>query len=229
MTTEERLEKLESDLAGAKRRNRLLLVGVAIVAGMFLLGAGGEELQKVVRGERFELVDSTGRVCAALGVDKGQPSLKLFDQNDTERVSLGVSAESGQPALKLCDQNGEVRASLKLDTSGQSKLGLADQNGKVRAHLGVDAGGKAGLMLWDENGKILAVLGTNDVGLPGLQLYSGNDLPARANLVLVDNGQPRLVLQDQNGKPRVNLVLSESGQPRLALGDEHNRTIWSAP
>ena len=69
MTTEERLEKLEKDLAGAKhdlakakRRSRLLLVGaVAIVALVFLLGAGNDAVQNVVRAHEFDLVDFNGQ------------------------------------------------------------------------------------------------------------------------------------------------------------------------
>ena len=39
MTTEERLERVERELARAKRRNRWLLVAVGLAGGMFALAS----------------------------------------------------------------------------------------------------------------------------------------------------------------------------------------------
>lgn len=160
MTTEERVAKLEKELARAKRRTRVMLVAaVMTAAGMFLLGAGGEGVQQVVRAERFELVDANGTVRAALGSDSaGRPGLWQYDQNGTTRALLCLG-DSGQPGLRLYDQNGTTRASLRLGDSGQPGLGLLDQNESIRVALVLNEFGQPMLELWDLNGKVRAWLG----------------------------------------------------------------------
>jgi hypothetical protein len=107
MTTEERLEKLEKELAGAK----------------------------TIRAERFEVVDSAGNVRAVLSVGLtpaklGQLGLELFGQDGkTCRAVLGT--KDGSPLLVLCDQNGKTRAGLSVAADGTPRLELLDQNGKV--------------------------------------------------------------------------------------------------
>jgi len=146
MTIEERLAKVERELAEAKaqairakRRNRWLLAVVGLAAGAFGLawifagaaptlqaqvGAGAE---RVVRANRFVLEDENGKTRAMLSVDKDGP------------------------ALSLHDENGEVRATLDVDKDG-SGLSLSDAAGKPRAGLAVIAVGPV-LVLCDEAGK----------------------------------------------------------------------------
>jgi hypothetical protein len=156
MTTEERLEKLEKELAGAKRRSRVMLIAAAMaVAVVFLLGAGGEAVPKVIQAEKFELVDSTGRGRAALEMTQaGEPGLVLGDEKGKIRTGL-IMGEAGRPSLGLFDDNGIPRIILHLDDSGEPTLSLSDENGKVRAGMCLGESGEPGLGLYDQEGKTI--------------------------------------------------------------------------
>jgi hypothetical protein len=156
MTTEERLVNLEKELAGAKCRSRVMLMGaVAAVALVFLLCAGGDATQKVVRAERFELVNANGNVCAAWGMSMtgGGPRLVLCDQYYRPRAQLTVEGD-GNAMLVLSNQDGKNRAGLGVLTDGSVVLALSDQNGKTRAGLAADTSGHPGLVLYDQNDRV---------------------------------------------------------------------------
>jgi len=110
MTIEERLEALERGLSAAKRRNKYLLIGLVLlaVAWAFTSATGTVQAQagdKIIRAEKFELVDPQGRVRALLSVsDEIGPELGLFDENGKLRAGLIVSDKG--PALDLLDENG---------------------------------------------------------------------------------------------------------------------------
>jgi hypothetical protein len=142
-----------------------------IVALVFLLGAGGEAVQKVVRAEEFRLVGRDGKTRAMLDLVGNEPGLVLIDQNDSVRAMLNL-ADSGRPGLSLWDQDGKTHAML-----GQTYLMLNDQNDTTRAELHLADSGQPGLGLIDQNGT------------------------TRVELVLTKpDGQPRFALADQDGK-----------------------------
>ena len=65
---------------------------------------------KVIRAERFELVDGGGAVRAALAATSDGPSLGLLDENGKGRAGLSVRTDG--PSLVLRDENGKDRAVL---------------------------------------------------------------------------------------------------------------------
>ena len=136
LTTEERLEKLEKELAGAKRRSRVMLVvAVMTVAGILLLGAGGDAIPKSISSQEFVLVDSAGNNRASL---HSTPTGALLGLKDAEgKTRFGLSVGDSGALLGLMDTNGKTRAMLRLDESGQPVLELSDQD-KVRVVLGVN-------------------------------------------------------------------------------------------
>jgi hypothetical protein len=158
---------------------------------------------KVVRAEKFELVDGGGKPRAVLATDPtGQPWLGLKDQSGKNRAVLGLQSD-GQPGLILYDQNGKVRAALgidKFDKSGPPELLLYDQNGTLRVRLYVVDSGQQALVLFDQSGKNRAAMFVDKTGQPGLDLFDQNGKP-RVVLNLLDSGQLGLTLLDQNGKP----------------------------
>jgi len=171
MITEERLEKVERELAATRRRSRWLMAALGLALGAFGLawifagpaptlqaqvGAGAE---RVVRANRFVLEDENGKVRALLGVTAEGPGLILHDENGKIRIVLDVAKDV--PELLLLDENGEIRAGLAVakDVPG---LALKDAAGKVRAWLAVSKAGPGlalydiggpGLSLWDAAGK----------------------------------------------------------------------------
>ena len=106
MTTEERLEKVERELARAKSRTRWLLIIVVVCLGVgilvWALGSGAA----IITAKAFLVVDSEGRQRAGLTVTSDGPLLGLTDENETTRA--GLSALRDGPMLGFWDENGEV-------------------------------------------------------------------------------------------------------------------------
>ena len=108
MTTEERLEKLERELARAKRRNRHLLAFALMAAGLAVVTAAwigtpakvsaetGARAPKVVRATGFVLEDADGEVRATLTAFKEGSALRLFDENTNVRAALGVAKDGSR-------------------------------------------------------------------------------------------------------------------------------------
>ena len=167
MTTEERLAKVEQELAETKvqaervkRRTRWLLTGATLVLGVGLVAwvlgpdktlaqatAGGV---KEVHANRFVLEDENGEVRATLGMTQDGPVLYLLDENGKRRAALSMFKDG--PVLVLADAAGKLRATLGILTGGPA-LALLDENGLPRVTLGI-----MGLGLTDENGKRRAAL-----------------------------------------------------------------------
>jgi hypothetical protein len=169
MTTEERVEKLEKELVGAKRRSRVMLVAVAMtVAGMFLLCAGNG-VQKSVRAQSFELVDQNGKTLAALETRENGTGLTILDQNGNDRVTLQLDNEE-MPGVVLFDKNGKARVQMSVGTDGAPGLGLLDQDGTVRVAQLLKADGTSALGLFDQNGEIRAGLAMDALGTPRLSV-----------------------------------------------------------
>lgn len=118
MTTEERLEKLERELAASKRRNRRLwIVLVAILGGCalawtFTKGIGTAWAQaeakgeKVIRANRFVLEDGQGRERGKLEMTVDGPALRLSDEKGNTRAVLSIF--ENEPGLKLWDEKGKA-------------------------------------------------------------------------------------------------------------------------
>ena len=148
MTTEERLEVLENELARAKRGNRrLLLAGAGIMLGILALFlanrsitsiAQGQERaveKTVIRANEFILLDEQGRERGKLAAYKDGPRLDLFDE--TGKLRAALIAHKGGPGLWLYDENDKLRVGLAAYKGGPT-LGLYDAAGKVRAELNTD-------------------------------------------------------------------------------------------
>lgn len=144
MTTEERLDKLEQELARANRRNRWLMtvVGLAIVglalAGTWTPTTGVVQAEaagttpKVIRANEFIVEDENGRTRAKLGMTDA-PRLALFDENGKERATLRL--ERNVPSVLLFDENSKNRVQLCTDEDGAGVF-LRDENGETRAAMG---------------------------------------------------------------------------------------------
>ena len=132
---------------------------------------------KVVQAERFELVDSDGKVRATLG--------------------FTVEGREGGPTLNLSDEDGKARAVLVLTPGGSPSLGLFD--GQRGAVLYVQRHTGPGLSLYDKEGKILAEMGIDEDGNPRMDL-SDKGRRRRASLWLDRAGSPGLALHDKDGK-----------------------------
>ncbi len=177
MTTEQRIEKVEKQLAQLKWHNRLLFVCIVLFLTSFFLwktlrpntalAASGA---KEIRANRFVLENENGDIRA------------FMLANDAGTV------------LTMCDENGKQRSMITV-TKDISELILHDENGKERIKMKVVNSGP-GLAMMDKKGNTRILLSMLEA--PGLSLYDEND-KARANLFLL-NGYPFMIFNDENGK-----------------------------
>lgn len=158
LTTDERLEKVEGQLARVRWFNRCLIACIILTLGVWFtwstlgpMTARAQSSAKEVRTTRFILEDENGTPRAELTVLKGDVGLFLNDENGKPCVTFGVD-KGGEPDLSLHDVNGKRRAWLFVDKDGP-RLSLHDENGMPRVGLGV-LKDKPRMGLTDENGKI---------------------------------------------------------------------------
>jgi hypothetical protein len=203
MTTDERMEKMEKELARLRWFNRCLIGCIVLSLGVCFIWktlgpetAWAQSRAKEIRASKFILEDPNGKPCATLGyIENKGPALLLLDKNDVVRASLDLTPKG--PGLELIDEN---------------------HNTRVQLH--------EGLMLRDENETPRVVLGILGRQGPQLVLIDQNKRP-RAGINAL-KGEPRVWLRDQNGKPRAALTVTEDG-PNLSLTDENGKTTWSTP
>jgi len=243
MTTEERLEKLERELAEtkaqsarAKRLNRHFLIGSIVCLGAIFTwaflaqpsrlataqaeGTAKDPALKEVRARSFVLEDENGKRRAVLGVDKDGPSLVITDENGKPRVTLGMS--NGGPSLGLSDEKGKIRATLIVLKDGPC-LHL-HENDKIRVAI-TSLNDGPGLRVFDEKENACAGLVMLKGGVPSMYLSDDNQ-KIRAGLMVDKNG-PELGLFDANQKFRVGLNLIKD-RPRIIVTDESGKIIWQA-
>jgi hypothetical protein len=209
-------------------------VGVVIVA--FTAGAVGGAVSgaiawaqggppKVLRAQRFELVNEKGEARAVLDLSKPvrgnvTPGLVLIDRKGKPRAGFTLG-DDDIPALVLFDKNGTERLQVMLRADGRPELNLADAKGKWLRLALVDTP-QLGLGLVD--GKRRALIA------PDAVFFSQGDDPNRGSLELGlgPEGRPSLVLNDENGRIRLAAMLLADG-PVLSLMDSSGKIVWGAP
>ena len=131
----------------SKKQHGLLLV-MAVVAGLassmvsswflrraLLFAQKMPQEAKVTRAEKFEVVDTDGKVRATLGLRKEELALGLLQKDGRIRAVLGLEGD-GEPSLKLYDKGETARAALGL-WHGEPALSLLYKGGKLRAVVGL--------------------------------------------------------------------------------------------
>lgn len=135
----------------ARVRVLLAVVAACVLAsvGALVHGAaeGGrlttEAGQEVVRAQRFELVDSEGRVRAVFGIQKARPlvvSARIVDPDGNvvpvpEAEAEAMVMKGGQwpelPHMELRDAAGRSRVEVTLSEEGEPAIRMMDEKGKV--------------------------------------------------------------------------------------------------
>jgi hypothetical protein len=158
----------------------LLVVGVwGLILRPVLLpvpsqAAPGKEAAKVVRAERFEMVDSQGRVQATLGVKREGPGYVLV-LHSSGKVHVNQPVRAGR--FEVPDSEGKVCATLQMRDGRSPALTLYhwvgnDRHARVELYLVEDDGtGRPELKLSDAEGRLRAGLGLGRDGSPFLGLF----------------------------------------------------------
>jgi hypothetical protein len=199
----------------------MVLVACAVLAAMAVAYAAGQAkaaAPKVVRAQRFEVVDAEGRV----------------------RGEIGLGTDGHTPGLMFCNDKGKVCAMLVVSPDGSSSLMLSDAKGGTRGALMVGSDGRPNLWLYDGNakGKLRAALSVGSDGQPSLGLYDAKG-ELRAALGTDSGGRPSLGLADEQGKPRAVLgalalktigtgAVEQRAESSLVLFDKEGKVLWQA-
>jgi len=207
ITIEERLEKLELELAEAKQTiNRMIEEKDA-----------KEDGKKVIRANAFVVEDDQGNERVMLLGGGWGTGLFLLDEKGNIRASLS------DLGLWLHDEKGNRRAILVVDKDIGPGLWLYDEKGNQRARLGVYNDLGPCLWLYDEKGKLRISLGEdNDGSGLGLCMYDEKE-SSRASLY-----ESGLVLLDEKENLRVDLNLDNNG-PSLWFGDDEENEVCRVP
>ena len=109
----------------------VLILRPVVVPGSVRAAAGKQvPVAKVLRAERFEVVDSSGKVRAALEtLPDGSPGLTLRDKDGQMRAGLLLS--NGSPGLSLWGKDGKGGAMLAVRADGSPELALYDKDGRL--------------------------------------------------------------------------------------------------
>jgi hypothetical protein len=204
MSTDERMEKMEGQLARIRWINRCLIACIVLSLGVwFILKTFGPETAwagsgvKVIRANAFVLEDENGKVRATLGLIDGV-GLSIFDEDGRRRAALGVDKERSK--LQLLGDKGNVCIDLKAyEGVGELALGGGGRPLVILNALPDDTG----LCLYDEKGKQRLRLGASKIGAV-------------------------LAVCHEDGRSGVRLVTSSAG-PEVTLFDKNGRQVWSAP
>lgn len=226
MTTDERLRKLEGQLARVRLFNRCLIACIGLSLGLWFFWrsfgpetAWAQSVTRVVRANRFVLEDDNAKPRAEFSMGATGPVLMMLAENRAAAIVLSVTKEGqslvltdrsgngaslgvsdGRPSLMLRNQKDRTGIDL-IASQGQRELAMYE-SGRPQVLLNAK-NGSADLFICDRNGRNRAVLG-------------------------VDKDQPGLALIDGNGKPRVGLGMDQN-KPILQLMDENGKPVWSAP
>jgi len=179
MTTDERMEKMEGQLARVRWFNRCLIACIVLSLGVWFISktfgpetVWAQSSGKVIRANRFIVEDENGNLRAVLEAYKEGASLMMCDENGKPRAALAVFKEG--PKMVMLDENGKSRAVQKVDKVGPD-LAMCDENGKPRAALMV-VNNEPSLALFEENGNLRAMLAVSKDG-PGLVMFDENKKP----------------------------------------------------
>ena len=220
MSIEERLEKLEKELACLRKQAR----GKWFNRWLQPAEAAIDE----VRAKQFVLEDEKGTPYAMLGTGENGPMLAFLDEKGKKNL-VTLTMEG----LFLRDEKGNTRAKLLVGKDG-AVLFLNDEKGNTRAKLG--AFDRPVLWLSDENGKLRAALDVDKDG-PSLELFDEKD-KLRATLDVGKDG-PALDLFDEKGKVRAALGACQTVAPggkaitypesSIILFGPDGKATWLAP
>lgn len=201
MSTDDRIEVLERQLAVALRRQRVLsLVGMAVVGALVATATWPPAVADAPRDAAF------GKVTAE--------AFELVDEHGEVRATMAIDGEDVH--WRLLGGQGLVRAELAVTDDGAA-LVLDDSAGQQRVRLGAFPE-RHGLMIEGRDGKG-AALGL-EADRPVLSLHGGE---AGGVTAIASDGGPQLRLIDKAGVERLGLAVTEDG-PALQLFDEGGTT-----
>lgn len=180
-------------ISGAARR---ILASWAIIGALFfMLGPAQPDVPQEIEANTFNVVDERNDVVARFGNAPGGTELRLTDPQEDASVRLAV--EKGVASLTL-----KHRSEAAIDMRVDKQAARLEMQGAGKANKVVmTCDEKASQMqLVDRQGHVLVEVGVFADGCPGL-LVRDSEGKIRARIDLTNEGDARLLLQNQNEEP----------------------------
>lgn len=200
---ERRLEKLENQLDWMRRS----MMGTVAVAIVLILAATSTDQfveNKVIRAQRFELVNDEGTQRGIWGISKGVPSFSMKDETGSLRV--GIMADKTRPTLTFFDKRATSDGFLNLVT------------------LGVSDGGPS-LSMWDRKGKKKITIGATE----NVSSLFTHDNEGNMRVGLIGSSKSSgLVFYDEKSTPNGVLRLGKEGK-HLQFWGRNEKLLWESP
>ncbi|MHB1002079.1 MAG: hypothetical protein ACYC27_22800 [Armatimonadota bacterium] len=181
----------------------------------------------VIRIQRLEIVDQTGRVCATLAAEGASPALKLFDKTGTLQVDISID-DDGIPGVGIFDSYGSERIWLMVDENDTPLINIYDKDAKVRLEMALDEGEGPRLNIYDNTGTARAELGMDDEKITKLVFWDRNET-ARISMITDEEDTPSLTLYHSDEQAYASLYLDNSGQAGISFVDSNGNAVWSMP
>ena len=137
MTLEDRVTQLEGELASLRRRNGALVAFALIALTVPAILAFREGQEKVIRAERFEVVQD-GKTVAELSASEYGGWLKIYNKEGKFAAFLGALPDGG--GLGIFNKDGKAAAALGALPDGGG-LGIFNNDEKPVAELGAASDG----------------------------------------------------------------------------------------
>jgi len=161
--------------------------------------------EKVIRAQRFEIVDDAGQTRVIIGIAKDEnPAWAFYDANGIKRAKLTL-VKDGEIELELCDEGGTPQAKVAFQPEGLALEKYRAGRETTRAKLGPIRDGGFTFSIHDEQGNPRTLIGISE------------------------DGTSYQALHDAKGRPRAVLALNEQGNPGVAMFDKKDGIVWKAP
>lgn len=185
-------------------------------------GAEGDAaaVSKVIRTNRLEIVDDSGKISGVFESNGGAPFISLYNE-EKERGRLSLASD-GAPNFYLFDKEGKSRFAFGL-TNGDANLDMYDKDGKERAGYFL-SDGNPGLVLKDNNGKERGGFFVKD-GDP--TFYLADKTANKVGVFALTDGEPLLGLYDKDAKIRCGMIIVDK-KPSIKMFDANEKEQWSA-
>ena len=106
-------------------------LSVAVAAVVYATTVSGTSAPTTIRAQRFELVDSAGRVRAVLSLASPMPlEVRVVDREGNVIQNRVLTQPEDSVGLSLLDGKGRQRASISLDNDGNPQLALLGRKGE---------------------------------------------------------------------------------------------------
>jgi hypothetical protein len=184
-----------------------------------------DSIPKVLRAERFELVDKDGQVRAQLRTNGDATVFELLDQHGKIRATL--MSVNDTTAFVVGGSGGGTKTQedriVLLTSKGESFITLGSAAHETRFHVGVSADGLPTLTLMGNSGAV--ALGFFGADPPQIAI---NGKKRGLALTLAPDGSGIEGLYDKSGNPRVVLRVND-GEGSVTSYDKSGKEKQSVP